>query len=227
MTLRSLLPLFASLALASCTINGGDGDDDDGDDVADSGDDGGDPSGDSGDSDDSDDPGDSGDDSDDDASSDGDDPGDDSDDSSDGPDVVDPRSGAWEYSEYTPVSNDCDIPVEYGNGGGGFGLVSNGDGSFTVFPNDDTAAFDCELEGADFVCPDRATERAEIAPYDAVLVGQASAEGTFSDDENASGSQTAVIECEGADCSLLEQVTGAEFPCNFEVDFVIDWRTDA
>lgn len=226
MTLRSLLPLFASLALASCTINGGDGDDDDGGDVSDSSDD----SGDSGDSDDS---GDSGDDSSDDASGDGDDPGDDSSDdssgdSSDGPDAVDPRSGAWEYREYTPVSNDCDVPADYGNGGGGFGLVSNGDGSFTVFPNDDTAAFDCELDGADFVCPDRATERADVDPQlDATLVGQASAEGTFSDDENASGRQSAVIDCEGGDCALLEQVLGAEFPCTFEVDFVIDWRIGA
>jgi hypothetical protein len=227
MTLRSLLPLFAFIALSSCTINGGDGDDD-GDDVSDSGDDGGDPSGD--DADDGDGSSDSGDDGGDDQPSDGDDPGDEGDqgdDSSDGSGAVDPRSGVWDYTEYTPISNDCDIPDDYGNAGGGFGLVANGDG-FTVGPNDGTDPFDCELDGADFVCPDRATERAEIDPsYDAVLVGQASAEGTFSDDENASGRQTAVIDCEGADCSLLEQVTGADFPCNFEVDFVIDWRTGA
>lgn len=208
MTLRSLLPLLASLALASCTINGGD-DDDDGDDVSDSGDDPGDDA-----------PGDDADDS----SDSGDDPGDDA---SDGPGAVDPRSGVWDYSEYTPISNDCDIPDEYGNGGGGFGLVASGDG-FRVLPNDGTDSFDCALDGADFVCPDRATERAEIDPsYDAILVGQASAEGTFSDEENASGRQTAVIDCEGDDCPLLEQVTGAEFPCNFEVEFVIDWRTGA
>lgn len=217
MTLRSLLPLFASLALASCTVTGGD--DDDGDDVSDSGDD---PSGDDGDG--ADDGDDSGDDPGGDVSGDGDDPGDDS---SDGPGAVDPRSGAWDYSEYTPISNDCDIPDDYGDGGGGFGLVASGDG-FRVLPDDGTDPFDCELDGADFVCPDRATERAEIDPaYDAVLVGQASAEGTFSGDENASGRQTAVIDCDGDDCALLEQVTGAEFPCTFEVDFVIDWRTDA
>ena len=96
----------------------------------------------------------------------------------------------------------------------------------TVIPNDGTDPFECELDGADFSCPDRATEEAVIdASYDAVLVGQAMAEGTFSDPENAIGTQSAVVDCEGADCDLVEAATGASFPCNFEVDFVIDWRT--
>ncbi len=148
--------------------------------------------------------------------------------SDDGGAAVEPRSGVWDNSDYDPSVNDCDIPGDYGNGGGGFGLVNEGGGTFRVFPNDGTDLFDCFLDGADFDCPDRATEEAPIDQgLDAILVGQATAEGTFSDPENATGSQTAIVDCEGADCAVVEAATGADFPCTFTVEFVIDWRTDA
>lgn len=208
MRARSILTLLVALSLTACIVED-DGDDDDG--VTD----GNDPGDDTGDDDPGDDdPGD-------------DDPGDDDPGDDPGDDPVEPRSGAWEYSGYDARVNDCDIPDDYGDSDGGFGLVNEGGGSFRVFPNDGTDAFDCSLDGADFTCPDRATESAVVDPqFDAVLVGQATAEGTFSDPENATGSQTAIIECEGSDCGLLEAATGAQFPCTFTVDFVIDWRTD-
>lgn len=198
----SILALCIPLALAGCVVQGDD-DDGDGGDTGDSGD-GGD-GGDSGDGD----GGDSGD------SGDG-----------DGSGAVEPRTGVWDYSEYAPARNDCGLPSTYGNGGGGFGLVNHGDGTFTVIPNDGTDPFDCALDGADFSCPDRATEEAPVEQgLDATLVGQASAEGTFSNPENGAGTQTARIECEGGDCGVVEAATGVDFPCTLEVAFVIDWRS--
>ena len=201
MRARSILTLLVAMTLTACVV---DGDDDDTDGVSDETDDG--------------------DDGTDDSSDDGNDDGSD-DGSDDGGAAVEPRTGVWDYSDYDPRVNDCDIPGNYGNGGGGFGLINEGGGTFRVFPNDDTDPFDCDLDGADFFCPDRATEEAVVDPqFDALLVGQATAEGTFSDPENATGSQTATIDCQGGDCGLLEAATGAEFPCTFTVDFVVDWR---
>jgi hypothetical protein len=204
MRVCSILALLVSISLAGCVVEGDD-DDDDGVSDDDNGDDN------------------NGDDNNDDDDNNGDDTGDDDDDNGDDNSGVEPRTGVWDYSDYSPEDNDCNIPSDYGNGGGGFGLVNNGDGSFTVIPNDDTDPFDCDLNGADFDCPDRATETEEVPGYDAVLVGQATAEGTFSDPENATGTQTAVINCEGGDCGLVELATGADFPCTFGVVFTVDW----
>jgi hypothetical protein len=205
----SILALLALVALGGCTISG----DDDDDDVTDGSDGGDDDPGDDDPGDD--DPGD-------------DDPGDDDpgdDDPGDGS-AVEPRTGVWDYTEYEPNTNDCGLPASYGNGGGGFGLVNNGDDGFTVVPNDGTDSFDCIVDGADFDCPERATEEETVDPqYDATLIGQAEASGTFSDPENGSGTQTAVVECEGSDCALVELATGVDFPCTFSIDFVIEWRS--
>ena len=209
MRTRSIIALLAAVALSGCVVKDGDDDDGDTDGVSDGGDDGG--------GDTADDGGDAGDDG-------SDDSGDGSD--GDGSGDVAPRSGVWDYSEYTPSRNDCNIPNDYGDGDGGFGLQYDGGGTFTVFPNDGTAAFDCALDGADFNCPDRLTEEVDVdASLDATLTGHASAEGTLSDAENGTGSQTAIVDCAGADCALVEATTGVEFPCTFAVDFVIDWRT--
>ena len=204
MKVCSILALTAVMALSACTIESDDDDDDGATDGADD-DPGDDDPGD-------DDPGD-------------DDPGDDDPGDDDPVGDVDPRSGVWDYTEYEPNTNDCNLPESYGNGGGGFGLDNNGDGTFTVIPNDGTDPFDCTMEGADFDCLDRATEEEVVDPqYDATLIGQATATGTFDDPESGSGTQTAVVECEGTDCSLLELATGVDFPCTFSIDFVIDWR---
>ena len=209
MRARSILTLLVAMNLTACVV---DADDEEDDGVSDGADDDGSDGG-------PDDGSDGSDGSDDDT--------DGNDDDGDGGAAVEPRTGVWDYSEYDPVVNDCDIPNDYGNGGGGFGLINDGGGTFRVLPNDSTDPFDCNLDGADFDCPDRATEEAVIDQgLDALLVGQATAEGTFSDPENATGSQTAVVDCEGADCAAIEAATGADFPCTFTVDFVIDWRTD-
>src|SRR4029079_1143797 len=106
------------------------------------------------------------------------------------------------------------LDQSYGNGGGGFGLEKHGDRTFTVVPNDGTDPFLCDLDGADFHCPDRATEEEQIdGGYDATLVGHAVADGTFDDDENGSGTQTATVDCDGSDCGLAETALGIEFPC--------------
>ena len=49
------------------------------------------------------------------------------------------------------------------------------------------------------------------------------ADGTFSTDESASGTQTATVDCEGSDCGLAETALGIDFPCTLEVDYVIEW----
>ncbi len=206
MRARSILTLLVAMTLTACVVEG---DDDDDDGVSDGTDDGSDDGADDGS----------------DGADDGSDGADDG--SDDGGAAIEPRSGAWDYSDYVPSVNDCDIPGDYGNGGGGFGLVNDGGGTFRVLPNDGTDPFDCNLDGADFDCPDRATEEAVVDPgLDALLVGQATAEGTFSDPENATGSQTAIVDCEGADCAVVEAATGADFPCTFTVNFVIDWRAN-
>jgi hypothetical protein len=203
----SIFALLVAMSMAGCTITSDDDDDDSSED-----DNGPDDNGPDDDGPDDDGP---------------DDDGPDDDGPDDGPTGdVEPRTGVWDYSDYNPRLNDCNIPGNYGNGGGGFGLVNEGGGVFTVLPNDGTAAFECFVEGADFECPDRATEEAVVDPsYDALLVGQAVADGTFSDPENATGTQTATVECEGSDCGLLEAATGADFPCTLAVDFVIEWRS--
>jgi hypothetical protein len=212
MRARSILALLAAVALSGCVTNEDDDGGGDTDGVTDGSDNGG------GDND----PGDSGGDT---GGDNGGDTGGDNGGDTGGGDVA-PRSGVWDYSEYVPSQNDCNVPGDYGNGDGGFGLTYDGGGVFTVIPNDGTDPFDCTLDGADFNCPDRATEVVDIdQSLDATLVGQASAEGTFSDAENGTGSQTAIVDCEGADCALVESTTGADFPCTFAVDFVIDWRT--
>jgi hypothetical protein len=216
MKTRSIFALLAAVALSGCVVKDGDDDGGGGDNggVSDGGDGGGDDGGDT-----ADDGGDAGDDS-------GGDTTDGGGDAGDGSGDVAPRSGVWDYSEYVPSQNDCNIPADYGDGDGGFGLQYDGAGTFTVFPNDGTANFDCDLDGADFNCPDRLTEEVDVdQSLDATLTGHATAEGTFSDAENATGSQTAIVDCAGADCALLEATTGADFPCTFAVDFVIDWRT--
>jgi len=136
---------------------------------------------------------------------------------------AEPRTGAWEYSEYTPVTNDCGLDDEWGNGGGGFGIVNHGDGTFTVLPNDDTDPFDCEIEGGAYFCSDRAHQEAADPGLDATLIAHATVEGSFSSDVRGSGTQVATITCAGGDCAIVEAATGADFPCQFEVDFVVEW----
>lgn len=216
----SIVMLFTLMTLTGCAIESDDGGDDDGGSMSDDdGDDGGDSNdGDGGDSND----GDGGDSNDGDG---GDSDGDGGDSDGDGGDSVQPRTGVWRYAEYDENRNDCDLPPDYGNGNGGFGIDDLGGDRFVVIPNDGTDPFDCTLDGADFDCPDRATEVVPAGPpYDAVLLGQARVEGTFSDPENGSGTQTAIIQCNGADCPLVELGTGVNFPCTFAIDFVIEWR---
>ena len=201
MTIRSTFALAFAASLwlsgaAACTNNG---DDDESGDSGDSGD-----NGDSGDSGDNGDNGDSG----------------------DGPsgDDADPRSGEWDYTEWVANRNDCDLDENYGNGGGNFGLDNNGDGTFTVIPGDGSDPFDCDIDGDSFDCPNRATAEEPIqGGYDATLVGQAVADGSFATDERASGTQTATVNCDGSDCALAETALGIEFPCTLEVDFVIEY----
>lgn len=208
MTIRSTLAVsFAALLAAStgagCVMN------EDDDDMEDRDDD---------DDDDQDDDDDDQDDDDDDQDDDQDD--DDDDQVGDG----DPRSGRWGYVEYQQNQNDCNLDDSYGNGGGSFLLENHGDGTFTVVPGDGTDPFVCQLDGGAFDCPDRATEVVEVeGGYDAVIIGHATAEGIFSDDDSGSGSQTATVSCQGGDCGIVEAATGVDFPCTLEVDFVIEW----
>lgn len=140
--------------------------------------------------------------------------------SSDSQSSIEPASGIWGYTEYTPITNDCDFQNLYGSDGG-FRLDNHGDGSFLVTPGDGSEPFDCFLDGADFNCPDRGDAQQDLANHglDAVIYGAASARGSFLDSTTATGEQIADITCEGSDCPKAEAYLGTALPCTFRVSF--------
>ena len=135
---------------------------------------------------------------------------------------VQPRSGAWGYQETSPVTNGCgSAPVE-GEGPGNFALVNHGDGTFTIEPNDGTDPFDCSTALSDFSCPDRAYLDEDVSST-TTLTGTARAEGTFSDEENGTGSQQVTVTCDGPECGALAAGFGTSFPCHMSVSFRIEY----
>jgi hypothetical protein len=143
-----------------------------------------------------------------------------------GPDV-EPRSGIWHYDEYDfGAGGDCGDLASQVNADGDFGLEDHGDGTFTITPVDGTDPFDCTLDGDDFHCPERAAASYTEPGLDARLDGLASADGTFSDEENATGQQQVEITCEGSQCGVVELAAGVDFPCTFVADFTLAWQED-
>lgn len=139
-----------------------------------------------------------------------------------------PVTGIWHYDEYTEVVNDCNYsdPIP-GQDSGDFGLVNHEDGTFTVYPADNTDEFDCSLDKSDYECPSRAAATVDLSSQgvNAVLDITASVDGEFADDETAIGEQYADIDCAGADCSAVEAQLMISFPCEIRVDFTASWQS--
>jgi hypothetical protein len=139
---------------------------------------------------------------------------------SDGGSEAGPRSGVWNYVGSAPVDDTCGLTDLYVDPPGQFTLTNNGDGSFTI--DDSENVFDCELEGDDFVCPERATGTNDVgaaANLDAVAHYTVRVNGSLSSASQMSGRQTVTITCEGADCATVEGIVGVTTPCGWAQDF--------
>ena len=134
------------------------------------------------------------------------------------PGGVAPAAGSWEYAEITPVSSNCPQAATQGENGA-FLIDQVAAASFRIVPNDGTDPFTCSLaSGGGFGCPNRLAEVVDERPaLDAVFTIHATADGTFQSSTHGTGRQDANVDCAGTGCAL----TGATFPCQFTVDFVI------
>jgi hypothetical protein len=137
---------------------------------------------------------------------------------------VEPRSGRWSYDEYSETGGDCGELTDQIDPDGEFDLENNGDGTFTITPADGTGPFECELDGSDFGCPERGAGSASQEGIDATVSARAQAEGTFSDEEHATGTQEVTLSCTGSQCGLVEQATGVTLPCTVTADFEVSWE---
>jgi hypothetical protein len=138
-----------------------------------------------------------------------------------------PRSGVWNYEEWTPGQNNCNTDDVVTNGDGRFSLTDNGDGSFTVTPGDGGDPFDCDMIGSSFYCPERAAARVDLRPtFDVLLALKVTADGSLSSPQIMSGTQDGEAACTGADCALAATSLGTTFPCSFSVAFTARWFSD-
>jgi hypothetical protein len=135
---------------------------------------------------------------------------------------VSPTSGDWNYTDQTPTG--CGSGAQYlRDSDGNFTLDNNGDGTFTVDPRDGGEIFDCTLDGSSYECPERLSRTYDLDDLGAGLQGTASLrvsiEGEFDSDEDATGTQTGRLECEGSGCAVAAGQLGTSFPCSVTVDF--------
>ena len=141
-------------------------------------------------------------------------------DGSGGSSDVDPRSGVWSFSGGAPVDDTCGLEDLYVDPPGNFTLSNHGDGSFTI--NDGQNAFDCELDGDAFACPERLAGTRDVGGdfmLDAVVEYTVSVTGSFASDTQMSGRQEVEIVCVGADCATVEAVVGVSTPCGWGQEF--------
>ncbi len=134
--------------------------------------------------------------------------------------LADPRSGTWSFAGSPPVDDSCGLEDLYVDPPGTFTLTNNGDQTFTI--DDGENVFDCELEGANFSCPERLTGSEPISPelmLDAVVEYTVGVSGTLSSDTQMSGRQQVEIVCVGADCAAVEMLVGVTTPCGWAQDF--------
>ena len=69
-------------------------------------------------------------------------------------DTIEPASGAWDYTSFMEVSNNCGGPIMAEQPPGGLTILNNGDGTFTVTPGDGDDPFDCNISDGDYGCDD-------------------------------------------------------------------------
>lgn len=135
------------------------------------------------------------------------------------PTTIVPRAGTWTYAD-TPVSNTCPANTPVGEAGT-FVIDQVTASSFRIVPGDGTAPFSCNLSGAAFDCPERASRTEDLtgSGIDAVIAVRARASGTFASSTHGTGDQSATATCSGTQCGVLGANT---FPCSASVTFVID-----
>ena len=129
----------------------------------------------------------------------------------------DPPTGTWLFVDGEVVTNTCnnaDVDIASGN----FALYNNGNGTFTVDPEDGSDPFLCTQDAADFVCPQRLQGSYNI--LGAVIEVRVDIRGTFDSDTFAAGTQRAEGSCSGAACGL----TGIDFPCVIEETFTASFK---
>lgn len=130
---------------------------------------------------------------------------------------VEPVTGTWTIVNSAPSMNTCGDAAEASSGD--FLLTNNGDGTFTVDPQDGTEAFHCTIDGDAFTCPERLQETVTQAGIDAKVDIKVSASGTFSSNTAASGQQDLVAVCTGSQCGLVESALGFTLPCGATAPF--------
>lgn len=131
---------------------------------------------------------------------------------------VRPKSGTWGIAFSAPSVNTCGTEVDITSGD--FRVTDNGDGTFTVDPQDGNAPFDCTIDGDSFECPERVHATLSQSGIDAVVTVKIREEGTFSSSTEATGVRSGSAVCVGSACSTVEQVFKVTFPCEAEAEFV-------
>jgi hypothetical protein len=132
---------------------------------------------------------------------------------------INPTSGVWFFNAGTVTSDTCnysDTPVDPS---GNFQLTNNGDGTLLITPDDGTDPFTCTLSVPSMNCPDRADVDIDSAPLAAVFHVHATLQAAFSSDTAMSGSQTANITCDGAQCDMAAEMIGITVPCSYTQSF--------
>ncbi|WAS92379.1 hypothetical protein [Nannocystis punicea] len=127
-----------------------------------------------------------------------------------------PRDGRWEFAVGEIFDDGCGtisdmLSVD-------FALKANGDGTFTITPDEANGAIPCELSGKEFECPQHVL-RAKLsgATVDVTLTEV----GSFTSETEGSGRRDARATCSGTQCSLVSAVTKVQFPCTAALEFMV------
>ena len=137
--------------------------------------------------------------------------------------AITPQSGNWVYDSYSVTRNECGVMDDQipGVDSGGFLLSVLSATTFTVRPDAGGGdPFDCTLTGATFSCPDRQSLDEDIPALMITLSASTDAQGEFTTNEDATGTQLHTISCTGTGCPAVETNLGVTFPCEVEVAFV-------
>lgn len=137
---------------------------------------------------------------------------------------ISPATGTWVFVNGDQLVNTCSsdmIDVSSGD----FTLLNNGDGTFTIDPEDGSDAFLCTLEGEGaYTCPMRLQQSTKLDPLDATLEVRVSATGTFSSPTATKGQQDATITCVGTQCALAEAAGMVTFPCEISASYTASFK---
>lgn len=136
----------------------------------------------------------------------------------------DPVSGFWIYTETAVLQDTCNASQTPSNGGGGFQIINNGDGTLIIDPDDGSDPFSCTLEASGaFTCLERLDRNEPVgAGFDATFEIRVSAQGVFTSNTEGNGEQHGTVTCAGADCAAAEVFLGTSFPCQVDVSFDIE-----